>query len=137
MLRQKIVSHVESNDTEIAEEGMELDYRFPDSPVVVSDSTSTAQQPNWKLLHYTPSTLPGHRAPYLVLSDGLTSTYDLYGPWYSIFDFSPQGGAAKIFSDVAGELNIPLKPVHLPEESHVKRTWEREAIVVRPYGYVA
>jgi len=135
VLREKIVRHVESNDTEIAEEGLGLDYRFPDSPVVVSESTP--QQPNWELLHYTPSTLPGHRAPYLVLSDGLTSTYDLYGPWYSIFDFSADGDAAKIFSNVAGELNIPLKPVNLPEESHVKRTWEREAVLIRPDGYVA
>lgn len=135
VLREKIIRHVESHDTEVAEEGLELDFRFPDSPVVVSESTP--QQPNWELLHYTPSTLPGHRAPYVVLSDGLTSTYDLHGPWYSIFDFSADGDAAGIFSNVAGELNIPLKLVNLPGESHVKRLWEREAVLIRPDGYVA
>ena len=137
LLREKIVRHIENNDTEVSEEGMELDYRHPNSPVVVSDSTSTARQPSWELLHYTPSTLPGHRAPYLTLSDGLTSTYDLYGPWYSIFDFSSDGDAARIFANVAGQLNIPLKPVHLPSELHVKRTWECEAVLIRPDGYVA
>ncbi len=137
VLREKIVRHVESNDTEIAEEGLELDYRFPDSPVVVSGPTSTAQQPSWELLHYTPSTLPGHRAPYLILWDGLTSTYDLYGPWYSIFDFSADGEVAKIFSNLSSQLNIPLKPLHLPLESHVKRCWDCEAALIRPDGFVA
>ena len=136
LLREKIVKHVEENDTETAEEGMELDYRHPDSPIVVSDPISTMQPPAWELLHYTPSTFPGHRAPYLVLSDGLTSTFDLYGPWYSIFDFSPDGNTAKIFADIARQLKIPLKSLHLPLELHVKRIWECDAALIRPDGFV-
>ncbi len=136
-LREKIIVHVESNDTEISEEGMELDYRHLNSPIVLGDPKFTAQEPTWDLLHYTPSTLPGHRAPYLILSDGSTSTFDLYGPWYSIFDFSPNGDAVKTFSEIANQLNIPLKPIHLPSESHLKRVCDCEAVLIRPDGYVA
>ena len=137
LLCEKIRSYVTINNTEICEEGIELDYRHPDSPVVVPDLTSTVQEPAWEILHYTPSTLPGHRAPHVILSDGMTSTYDLCGPWYSIFDFSADGSAAKVFSDTACQLNIPLKPIHLPSELHVKSVWKSEAVLVRPDYYVA
>ena len=137
LLRAKIVKHVETNDTEIREDGMELDYRHKDSPVIVSDILSTTEEPAWNLLQYTPSTLPGHRAPYIILSDGFTSTADLYGRWYTIVDFSRNGDTAKLFSDIASRLNIPLKPVHLDSEVYTYEIWGSKAVLIRPDGYVA
>ena len=137
LLHEKIVRHVKDNNTEISEEGIELDYRHPDSPVVLWEVNLTKQEPSWDLLRYTPSTLPGHRAPFLMLSDGVTSIFDLYGPWYSIVDFGADGDTAKAFSRTSNQLNIPLKAIYLPLESHLERTWDCRAVLIRPDGFVA
>ncbi|MCJ1374391.1 hypothetical protein MMC20_005623 [Loxospora ochrophaea] len=137
LLRQKVADYITKNDTEITENGMVLDHRHLDSPVLALDLQLNEQEPPWILTHYTPSTLPGHRAPHLILSDGLTSIYALYGPWYSIVDFSSHGSVAATFSDIAFQLRIPLKLIRLPLELHVKNIWKCEAVLLRPDGHVA
>jgi FAD-dependent monooxygenase len=38
---------------------------------------------------------------------------------------------------VAARRNIPLKPVHLQDEDHVRAIWERNIVLVRPDRHVA
>lgn len=134
-LRQRIADHVLSHDGENQDHGIEMGYRNEQSPVVISEPNTSA--PEWNYRNYIPSTWPGARAPHVFLADSETSIFDLFGPEYTLVDFSPDGKWAGRFSEVAGRLTIPLKTVHLPDEPHVAGIWERQAVLIRPDDHVA
>ena len=137
-LRTRLVKHYDENDGENKEWGIEMDYRFEDSPVICADELDALAPPAWEHRLYHPSTKPGHRAPHVFLNGNKdTSIFDLYGLHFSIVDFGREGAASKTFMDAAAELGIPLEPIHLPEEDHCRRIWECDAVLVRPDGFVA
>ena len=134
-LRVKIAQHLEEHDGENKDQGIELDYRYNHSPVIVPDKEST--EPVWKSAQYTPSTWPGARTAHVFLADGKTSIFDLFSRNYTLIDFSRDGEWAKVFEPVAERLAIPLKAVLLPNEAHVQNIWGRAAFLVRPDDHVA
>ncbi|KAK2767104.1 2,4-dichlorophenol 6-monooxygenase [Colletotrichum kahawae] len=134
-LRQRIIDHINSHDGENKDHGIELGYRYNDSPVVIPE-TATAE-PEWNARQYVPSTWPGARAPHVFLSDGETSTHDFFGPNFTLFDFSRDGIWVARFSGFSDALRIPLKTVRLAEEAHVREVWQRDAVLIRPDGHVA
>lgn len=136
-LRKRIINHIEENDSEHKDLGIELDYRFTESSIVSQETDGDATEPAWKLREYVPTTWPGHRAPHVLLSDGITTIFDLYGLEFSVLDFSTQGAALETFDASAKKLGIPLTLVHLPNETHARKIWERDVVLVRPDGYVA
>jgi hypothetical protein len=132
--KAKIREHVLANDGENKDVGMEMDYRFHDSPVVLG-SKHDMDHP-WTPRSYFPSTRPGSRAPHVFLHDGKTSMLDLYGPEYTIFDFTENGKLSARFEEAAGRFGVPLERRHLWGESHVHKVWERDVVIVRPDGFV-
>lgn len=136
-LRNQIIKHIDENDRENKDLGIEIDYRFPESLVIVPEQDGDAKEPDWSPETYVPSTWPGHRAPHVLLSDGHTSIFDLYGLEFTLVDFSADGAALKSFEAAANQVNVPLALVHLPHETHARKIWERDAVLVRPDGYVA
>jgi hypothetical protein len=137
-LRKRIHEHIQENDGENKDFGIELGYRYNGSPVIVPDREKT-EEPEFKHRSYVPSTWPGARAPHVYLKNGKTSIFDLFGTGrdFSIVDFTTGGDYAKIFKLVAQEMGMPLKAVHLPDETHVRKIWERDAVLVRPDDHVA
>lgn len=117
------------------QDGTTMGYRYNDSPIVIKDSST--EEPPTSVTEYIPSTWPGARAPHVFLSDGKTSIFDLYGPDFSIIDFSEDGKLSDEFFAVANSLDIPITRIHLPNEAHCKAIWEREVILIRPDGFVA
>ncbi|KAH8807353.1 FAD binding domain-containing protein [Xylogone sp. PMI_703] len=115
--------------------GVVLGYRYDGSPVVIPDPS--AAEPSSSIAEYTPTTSPGGRAPHVFLSDGKTSILDLYGPGFSIVEFTATGKVADQFVAVATALKIPITKVHLPSESHCRTIWERDVVLVRPDGIVS
>lgn len=115
--------------------GITLGHRYRDTPVIISDMSST--EPRQSVAEYIPSTWPGARAPQVVLNDGQTSILDLCGPSFTIVDFTTSGEQADKFCAVAEELQIPLKGLHLPGETHCRTIWERDVVLVRPDFFVA
>ncbi|KAL1954421.1 hypothetical protein VTO42DRAFT_1191 [Malbranchea cinnamomea] len=114
--------------------GTVLGYRYNGSPVIVPDRSS--HEPPFSITDYIPSTWPGSRAPHVFLSDGKTSIFDLYGPGFSIVDFTPAGEISGQFVVVASELGIPVTRIHLPNEAHCRAIWERDVVLIRPDGFV-
>jgi FAD-dependent monooxygenase len=137
-VRAKIAQHVTTFDGENKDHGIELGYRYNGSGVIVPDKDGV-KEPEWNRSHYTPSTWPGARAPHVFLKDGNTSIFDLFGTGreFTIVDFSSDARYVKPFEPVAVKLGIPLKTVHLPDEPHVRKVWERDAVLVRPDDHVA
>ncbi|KAH7121398.1 FAD binding domain-containing protein [Dactylonectria macrodidyma] len=129
-LRRRIRDHFQKRDGENKFFGLELGYRYNGSPVVVPDLE--VQEPRWTLEDYHPSTWPGARPPHVYLVDNETSIFDLFGQDFTLVDFSADRRFIKEFEPAASKGGIPVKMVHLPDEPHVKKIWERQAILVRP-----
>lgn len=134
-LRERIAAHVQEHDGENKDHGIEMGYRYNGSPVIIHDPSS--KEPEWNAKQYIPSTWPGARAPQVFLTNGETSIFDLFGRDYTVVDFSPDGRFSERFAGKAAELDVPLKVVALPNETHARRIWGRDAFLIRPDDHVA
>jgi len=112
--------------------GIELGYRYENSPICVSDGT-----PPPALDHglYVPSTWPGARAPHVWLKDG-RSTLDLFGKGFTLLVLSSIPTDTTAFTTAAKKIGLPLEVV-ASDEPLVRETYERPVVLVRPDGHVA
>jgi hypothetical protein len=138
--RQKLADKINSYGSLHADHGIELDSRFKSA--VIFQDLDGAEEPKFDNRSYTPSTWPGSRAPHVFLQDGRTSTLDVYGPGYTLFDFTTSAdnstpSAGDIFGVVSQQLNIPVKIAKLRQEKHVRRIFGRSLVLIRQDGHVA
>jgi 2-polyprenyl-6-methoxyphenol hydroxylase-like FAD-dependent oxidoreductase len=112
--------------------GIELGYRYENSPICVSDGT--APPPEDHAL-YVPTTWPGARAPHVWLRDG-RSTLDLFGRGFTLMVLSPKITDASAFTSAAKRVGLPLEVITL-DEPKVREVYERPLVLVRPDGHVA
>jgi 2-polyprenyl-6-methoxyphenol hydroxylase-like FAD-dependent oxidoreductase len=112
--------------------GIELGYRYENSPICVSDGT-----PPPALDHglYVPSTWPGARAPLVWLKDD-RSTLDLFGKGFTLLVLSSTPTDTTAFTTAAKKIGLPLEVIAL-DEPLVRETYERPVVLVRPDGHVA
>ena len=132
--RSDLKSMIEQAHWIHSQEGTFFDYSYHSS-INVQDPSGI--EPPRQITKYIPSTWPGVRAPHVYLSDGVTSIFDLYGPDFTIVDFTQHGELSTLFCAVAKAMGIPIKRVSLPSENHVRGIWQRDAVLVRPDGHVA
>lgn len=111
--------------------GIELGYRYENSPICVSDGT-----PAPPLDHglYVASTWPGVRAPHVWLQDG-RSTLDLFGKGFIIFNLTPKTTNTSTITEAAKRTGLPLETIKI-EEPRVREIYERNFVLVRPDGHV-
>jgi len=112
--------------------GIELGYRYENSPICVPDGTSPPPLDHGL---YVPSTWPGARAPHVWLKDG-RSTLDLFGKGFTLVDLSANGMDASAFTSAARKTGMPFEVVRL-DENEVRQAYERPLVLVRPDGHVA
>lgn len=110
--------------------GIELGYRYENSPICISDGTSAPPLDHGL---YVPSTWPGVRAPHAWLKDG-RSTLDLFGKRFVLLNFSAANTST--ITDTAKEVGMPLEVVAL-NDAKARQTYERDLVLVRPDGHVA
>lgn len=128
--RRHVAEHYEAERGENESWGLELGYRYADSPIVASESGEAPAQ-EWHT--YRPTTTPGSRAPHVPLADG-RSPLDLYPTGYTLIDFS---GAGDGIARAAERLSVPSQHVDLSGEAAARRVYERDLVLVRPDGHVA
>ena len=136
-LRAKIAALFKEKDGENRDIGVELGYRYTGSSNIYADEDA-AKEPPRSPRGYIPSTWPGARAPQVFLKDGKTSIFDLFGRGreFTLVDFTTDGKYAARSEPVARKLGVPMKIVHLPDEEHVRKVWERDAVLIRPDDHV-
>lgn len=112
--------------------GIELGYRYEESPICVSDGT-----PPPALDHglYVASTWPGVRAPHVWLEDG-RSTLDLFGSGFTLLNLSRDVIDPNPLTAAAKRVGLPLQTIML-DEPKVREAYERDFVLVRPDGHVA
>jgi 2-polyprenyl-6-methoxyphenol hydroxylase-like FAD-dependent oxidoreductase len=112
--------------------GVELGYRYENSPICVADGTSPPPQDH---AIYTPTTCPGARAPHVWLKDS-RSTLDLFGRGFTLLVFSPKQTDTSVFTAAAQKVGLPLDVVAL-DERLAREIYEQSLVLVRPDGHVA
>lgn len=116
--------------------GTILGYRYLDSPIVVYGDEGEGEQFAVHPQRFRPGTRPGIKAPSVFLKDGKTNIVDLYGKGFTVVDFTKDGEAGCVFEKVAEQMKVPLTNLHLLDESHVRKVWERDVVLLRPDAFV-
>jgi hypothetical protein len=83
---------------------------------------------------FTPSTLPGCRAPHFWLNDG-TSLYDLLGNGYSLLRFDQSIDVQAFLQDSAAQ-NIPLNLIDLHDQDQKPSAYQHPLVLCRTDQHV-
>jgi hypothetical protein len=112
--------------------GMQIGYRYEDSPICVADGTPPyADDPEEPLA----SSRPGSRAPHAWLGDG-RSVLDLYGRGFVLLRLGCDAPDASALHEAAAARGVPLETVSVTEPAAVE-VYENRLVLVRPDGHVA
>lgn len=122
----------ESLRLEWEQEGIQLGYRYEDSPICVPDGTPA---PPDTTDTYTQTARPGSRAPHAWLADG-RSTLDLFGRGFVLLRFGGADLAVTAMEQAAAQRGVPLTVVDIPEPA-IAALYERRLVLVRPDGHTA
>ncbi len=111
--------------------GLQLGYRYEESPICVADGTPPqADDPET----YRPSARPGARAPHAWLSEG-RSTLDLFGHGFTLLCFGAPDHAMNLQS-AATARRMPLDIVQI-DDAAIANLYQGKLVLVRPDGHVA
>jgi hypothetical protein len=111
--------------------GLQLGYRYEDSPICVADGTPPLPDDPET---YRPSTRPGMRAPHAWLKEG-RSTLDLFGRGFTLLCFGVTSNADR-FARAAASCGLPLQIIGIDDPA-IANAYERNLVLVRPDGHVA
>jgi 2-polyprenyl-6-methoxyphenol hydroxylase-like FAD-dependent oxidoreductase len=109
--------------------GVELGYRYDDSPVIAGEDNPPSIDP----LAYTANTVPGARLPHVFVEDGV-SVHDLLGLWFTLVALGDVDTGA--LERAARDLEIPLAVLRL-DRPELRSVYERNLLLVRPDQHIA
>jgi hypothetical protein len=112
--------------------GLQLGYRYEDSPICLSDGTRP--DPDDPEV-FVPSARPGARAPHAWLRDR-RSILDLFGRGFVLLRLGLNAPEGSALESAAAKRGMPLKTVTM-FEPHVEQLYGRRLVLVRPDGHVA
>ena len=135
---------VENIGREFRTMGLQLGYRYEDSPVCVPDGTAPVPDDP---ATYVPSARPGARAPHAWLDEGQgggqdRSTLDLFGRGFTLLSFE-DGGGDDDPNDVPGAMETAAAARRMPlrvervASGEARDLYECRHALVRPDGHVA
>jgi 2-polyprenyl-6-methoxyphenol hydroxylase-like FAD-dependent oxidoreductase len=109
--------------------GVELGYRYDDSPVICGEVGQAPTDP----LVYVGNTVPGGRLPHVFLEPGV-SLHDKLGTYFSLVAFDDSDSTA--VEAAAEKLGVPLEIVRV-HRSDLRDIYQRNLILVRPDQHIA
>ena len=111
--------------------GLNFGYFYDRSPVIAYDGEA---QPAYSMAGFTPSIVPGCRAPHVWLGDG-RSFYDALGPAYTLVRIDPSIDVGAL-TDRARRRDWPLTVLDL-KAADAGEVYNRPLVLVRPDQHVA
>ena len=111
--------------------GLNFGYFYAASPIIAYDREA---QPGYTMGEFTPSSVPGCRAPHVWLDDR-RSLYDLLGPEYTLLRFDPKARIAGLL-EAATRRHVPLTMLDV-EAPDAQALYRRNLVLVRPDQHVA
>ena len=109
--------------------GLNFGYFYDRSPIIIYDGVAP---PAYTMAEFTPSTVPGCRAPH-VLRDG-RSLYDALGEGYSLLRFDKAVGVARLLR-AASAASVPLVVVDVDADEAA--SYDRTLVLVRTDQHIA
>ncbi|MCL2584525.1 MAG: FAD-dependent monooxygenase, partial [Streptosporangiales bacterium] len=97
------------NVQQFAAAGLNFGYSYDASPIISYDGEPA---PDYTMGSYSPSTVPGCRAPHLWLEPGV-SLYDRLGRGYTLLRFDPAADGSRLVS-AATAAGVPLEIIDIP-----------------------
>jgi 2-polyprenyl-6-methoxyphenol hydroxylase-like FAD-dependent oxidoreductase len=128
LLGERIVS---TRQTEWRSLGAQLDVRYPESSLVVSDGTPESPTDPER---YVPTARPGHRAPHVALPDG-RSVLDLFRGRFTLLNLAPTADSSALLEAFRNR-RIPVD-VEWVDAARAREAYGRAIALVRPDGIVA
>jgi len=148
--RRAVPANIEDDDTEVQAsraqvgeeaydlnvqqfccEGLNFGYFYADSPII---SHEDEPAPAYSMGHYTPSTVPGCRAPHFWLRDG-QSLYDRFGPGYTLLRFDAQADVTP-FLQAASARGMPVNLIDLADETERPAAYTHKLLLCRTDQHV-
>ncbi|HXC76115.1 MAG TPA: FAD-dependent monooxygenase [Candidatus Acidoferrum sp.] len=131
--RRRLGSRIrEEKAREFASIGVQLGYRYEDSPLIVTDGSEPT--PN-EVGNYVPTARPGHLAPHAWV-DEQRCIYDLLGAGFSLLRFTAARDDDLDWVRAAKANAIPLTLVDL-HGSEFRELYGADRVLVRPDQHVA
>jgi 2-polyprenyl-6-methoxyphenol hydroxylase-like FAD-dependent oxidoreductase len=133
--RHKTGAHLATFGETFASIGVQLGVRYDGSPIVADDGPAPADD----FIRYTPSSVPGGRAPHVWL-DGRrghgSSLYDRLGAGFTLLRLGGKTADTTALEDAARALGIPLKVLDVADEA-ARELYDRHLALIRPDQHVA
>ena len=114
---------------------MQLGARYDGSPIVVADGAP----PPDELDRYTPSGVPGGRAPHYWPGQGRgigDSLFDRFGKGFTLLRLGGKAADTSSIEAAARKRSVPLTVIDLPQ-ADARELYGRDLALVRPDQYVA
>jgi hypothetical protein len=111
--------------------GLNFGYFYAGSPIIVADGEAP---PPYTMGDFTPSTVPGCRAPHLWLADG-RSLYDAFGPGYTLLRFDRRVDI-RALEEAARAARVPLCVLDV-EATEATRAYRHRLVLCRADQHVA
>ena len=112
--------------------GLNFGYFYTGSPIIVADGEHAP--PAYSMGGFTPSTVPGCRAPHFWLADG-RSLYDVFGPGYTLLRFDRSADVSAL-ERAARAYGMPLAVVDI-DAAEVPRAYMHRLVLCRADQHVA
>ena len=115
--------------------GVQLGARYDGSPIISADGPAPADN----LVRYTPTSIPGGRAPHVWLDAQRTygsSLYDQLGEGFTLLRLGPHAPDVWEMIEAATKCKIPFKVVDIPDADG-RDLYGCDLAIVRPDQYVA
>jgi 2-polyprenyl-6-methoxyphenol hydroxylase-like FAD-dependent oxidoreductase len=134
--RRKVGAFLATFGEEFASIGVQLGARYDGSPIIIPDGEAPADD----FVAYTPSSVPGGRAPHVWLDnkrDPGSSLFDHFGVGFTLLELGPDAAAATAaFAAAAANRGIPLKQLHVPQ-AEARDLYGCALALIRPDQHVA
>ncbi|MGE0733874.1 MAG: FAD-dependent monooxygenase [Alphaproteobacteria bacterium] len=130
--RAELGKYLSTFGEEFASLGIQLGARYDDSPLIAHDG---AAPPVDDPFVYTPSSVPGGRAPHVWLTDG-GALFDRFGPGFTLLRTGAQPADASSFLAAAKRRNVPLALCDIAEPQ-VADLYNAPLVLLRPDHHVA
>jgi 2-polyprenyl-6-methoxyphenol hydroxylase-like FAD-dependent oxidoreductase len=133
--RAKVSAHLTTFGEEFASIGVQLGARYDGSPIVAEDGAP----PPDALETYTPSGVPGGRAPHYWPGAGRgygDSLFDRFGRGFTLLRLGGRPTNTSAIEAAARRRGVPLTVIDLPQDD-ARDLYGRDLALIRPDQYVA
>jgi hypothetical protein len=132
--RRKLGSFLSSFGEMFASIGVQLGCRYDDSPIIIPDGAP----PSDDFTRYTPSDVPGGRAPHFWMDDGRgigSSLFDHLGVAFTLLRFGRRLSQTTSIEKTAQARGIPLRVLDITVP-RARDLYERNLVLIRPDQHI-